>query len=477
MILRFGVLDWAILAAYIAALLLLGLRGARSRRGDAEDFLVGGRTLTVPAFVAGLVSTWYGGILGVGEFSYLNGLSNWVVFGAPYYVFALVFALFFARKVRESASYSIPDMLYRQYGRRTGLLGSLLVYFNSSPAPYTLMLAVLLQVVTGWSLLLCVLFGTVVSVLSVYSGGFRAVARIDRVQFVLMFGGFLLLLAFLIPRHGVFPFLANALPETHFHLFGGHGWQYILVWFFIALWTLVSPQFHQFTLSAKSPQVARRGIVLSVLCWFALDGITTLSGMYARALLPDMANAAMAYPLLAESVLPEMFKGLFFLGLLATVMSTNDGLLFIASVTAGRDIAGRLRPSTDEDADRRLTRYGVLFTALLSAVAALLFPSVIELWYIIGTLFIPALLLPLTAAYYPRLALAPRATFVVMLAAFGLSLLSFVLGRLSDSGAYPLGIEPMYVGLALAIGSYAFGMLRRRNGNTKRDAAQGHTPL
>ena len=161
--------------------------------------------------------------------------------------------------------------LYRQYGRRTGLLGSLLVYFNSSPAPYTLMLAVLLQVVTGWSLLLCVLFGTVVSVLSVYSGGFRAVARIDRVQFVLMFGGFLLLLAFLIPRHGVFPFLANALPETHFHLFGGHGWQYILVWFFIALWTLVSPQFHQFTLSAKSPQVARRGIVLSVLCWFALE--------------------------------------------------------------------------------------------------------------------------------------------------------------------------------------------------------------
>ena len=51
-------------------------------RGAAE-YLVMGRTLALPAFVATLVSTWYGGVLGVGEYSYRYGISNWLVFGLP----------------------------------------------------------------------------------------------------------------------------------------------------------------------------------------------------------------------------------------------------------------------------------------------------------------------------------------------------------------------------------------------------------
>ena len=71
---------------------MIGLRASRSREaGDAIDFLLAGRSLTLPVFVMTLVSTWYGGILGVGEFSYRYGISNWVIQGVPYYVFAAVF--------------------------------------------------------------------------------------------------------------------------------------------------------------------------------------------------------------------------------------------------------------------------------------------------------------------------------------------------------------------------------------------------
>ncbi len=460
-LLHFTWIDWTIVAAYLGFLLYLGFRGSTLNRSSAEQFILGGRMLSLPGFVAALVATWYGGILGVGEFSYQYGIANWFVFGFPYYIFALVFALFFARRVRDTGTYSIPDQLYRCYDRKTGLLGSVLVFFNSSPAPYLLMLAVLLQVVTGWNFLLCLTLGSLVSMVYVYAGGFRAVVRTDLLQFTLMFGGFFLLLFFLVSDYGLEPFLSANLPPMHLTLSGGNSWQYILVWFFIALWTLVSPQFHQFTLSAKSPRTARSGILISILFWFIFDTATTLSGLYARALLPDLTQPSMAFPLLGDAALPAAAKGLFYVGMLATVMSTTDGLTFIAALTVGRDIIARWGGRDDDRSITRYTQYGVLFTTGISAVAVLLFPSVIDLWYVIGTLFIPALLLPLTASYYPRLRLGGTQTFVAMTGGFLVSFASFAAGHAMAANAapqYPLGIEPMYAGLSVSVLLYAAGL-------------------
>ena len=473
-LLHFTTADWLLVVVYLGLLLYLGLRGNRLGTTTSSEFILGGRMLSLPGFVAALVTTWYGGILGVGEFSYLYGIANWVVFGAPYYVFAVVFAFVFARRVRDSGLYSIPDVLYERYDRKTGLLGSVLVFFNSSPAPYTLMLAVLIQVVTGWPLLSCLLLGTGISVVYVFVGGFRAVVRIDKLQFTLMFLGFILLLGFLVSEYGFGEFLVSRLPAAHLTLTGGHDAQYILVWFFIALWTLVSPQFHQFTLSARTPSTAKRGIMVSVACWFVLDGITTLSGLYARALLPGLEDPSMAYPLLADQVLPAVAKGLFFLSMFATVMSTNDGLMFIAALTVGRDVVSTLTGKRDDAALKRYLRTGVVFTAIMSMGWALLFPSVIDLWYVIGTLFIPALLLPLSGAYYPRIRISANMTFVAMAAGFVVSLVSFVYGQMIVTGdipSYPLGIEPMYSALILSVAIYAIGLFRRGRTSRKTSAA------
>ena len=123
-----------------------------ARRNETEDFLLAGRTLTLPMFVATLVSTWYGGILGVGEFSYRYGISNWVVFGAPYYVFALLFALLLAKRIRATNHLTIPDKLEASYDRRTALLGGVLTFFLITPAAYVLMVGILIQLVFGLDL-------------------------------------------------------------------------------------------------------------------------------------------------------------------------------------------------------------------------------------------------------------------------------------------------------------------------------------
>ena len=86
--------DLLAIALYIILLLYLGFRTFRqTNRSRQDDFLLANRTLTLPSFVATLVTTWYGGILGIGEFAYNYGLSTWVVFGLPYYIFALLYAV------------------------------------------------------------------------------------------------------------------------------------------------------------------------------------------------------------------------------------------------------------------------------------------------------------------------------------------------------------------------------------------------
>ena len=82
----------------------------RRRRGrSAVEYLLAGRSLTVPVFVMTLVSTWYGGILGVGEFTYSVGIATWVMQGVPYYIFAILFAFLLAGRIRSSGGATIPD--------------------------------------------------------------------------------------------------------------------------------------------------------------------------------------------------------------------------------------------------------------------------------------------------------------------------------------------------------------------------------
>lgn len=459
--LTFSPVDWIVVGLYLALIFYMGLKGARLNRSSTEQFLLGGRMLTLPAFVASLVATWYGGILGVGEFSYLHGLSNWFVFGFPYYVFAAVFAVFFARRVRESEVYSIPDRMLNSYGKPVSILSSVFVFFLSSPAPYFLMFAVLIQVVTGWSLVVSLLIGTATVIVYVFVGGFRSVVRTDLIQFTLMFFGFALLLGYLFSDYG-FSVIHDRVPHEMLTLTGGHTWQYIAVWFFIALWTLVAPQFHQFVLSARTPTVARKGIVISIACWMVFDAMTTLSGLYARAILSDIPNATMAYPALAEAALPVIAKGLFFVGMLATIMSTTDCLTLISAMTLGRDVYARLRNLHEDMRVRLVVQYGVLVTAVVSVLSVLFFPSVIELWYVIGTLFIPGLLLPLISTYLRRMQLSPSITFTSMVLSFLVSLVWFVDGHPGiGTPPYIGNIEPMYAGLTVSVCIYSAGFFLR----------------
>ena len=142
-----NVLALVLVVIYATALLALS---AGRRGGTAIDYLLDGRRLTLPAFVATLVTTWYGGVLGIGEYTWRFGISSWIVFGVPYYAAAVVFAFWLAPRLRRTGAVTLPDLLVAAYGRRASTVGAVAVYVSTVPVAYVLMVAVLLGQITMW---------------------------------------------------------------------------------------------------------------------------------------------------------------------------------------------------------------------------------------------------------------------------------------------------------------------------------------
>ncbi len=459
---EFAWIDWLFVAAYFIFLIWISWKKGWKAESE-EDFLLSGRKVTLPAFVATLVSTWYGGILGVGEWSYQFGISQWLILGAPFYIFSALFAIFLAGKIRMNKALTIPEAVARQYSERAGRISALPIFILVSPAPYILMLGLLFQYLSGGTapFLFYASLVALFSVLYITIGGFGAVIRTDILQVVLMFSGFIILLIYAAIEFGGFGTLISTLPADHLDITGGHSWQYVLVWFFIALWTFVDPSFHQRAAAAESPAVARKGIFYSIGFWMAFDFLTCFAGLYAFAILGSgLEQPVLAYPILADQILPAGLKGLFFLSLLATIMSTLDSYLFISGQTLGRDFLLKYFPTVKPNL---LTRISILVSALLGILLIIVYPSVIDLWYVIGSIFIPGLLVPVLGIYLNMFRLPSRYVIYSITGCTMISLSWLILGTWYPDydGSYTFfGIEPFYPGLLAAILLWIAGRMK-----------------
>jgi SSS family solute:Na+ symporter len=458
---QLSIIDKSIILLYLFTIIAVGLLHSRRHSDSVDNYLLAGRRLSLPAFIATLVSTWYGGILGVGEFTYRYGILNWVTQGLPYYVFALLFALFLAPKIRKSSFYTIPDQLYHSYGKIPGILGSIIIFILVSPASYFLMTALLLSFIFNIPFWVAFSIAVIFSMLYVYLGGFQSVVNTDIVQFILMFMGFFILVLTLLHSGNGLAVLKSDLPATHLKLFGESSFQYVIVWFFIALWTFVDPGFYQRCYAARTPHTARLGILISILFWMVFDLLTTISGLFARALFPGI-EPLLSFPILGDQILPDMLKGLFFVGMLATIMSTLDSSSFIAAVTFGRDIVWRCNKEKDT---RQYTRLGLLVAIAVSIILILFFPSVVKIWYTLGTLCIPPLLIPLISNFNHRLRMSPKGATICIAGTFLITLLWFLVGIYRGDLKNPFylwQIQPFYTGLFISIVIYIVDQFKHR---------------
>jgi SSS family solute:Na+ symporter len=288
-----------------------------------------------------------------------------------------------------------------------------------------------------------------------------------------MFAGFILILIFSGIEFGTTDFISASVPENHLKITGGMSPTFIIIWFLIALWTFADPGFHQRCYAAKTGNIAMKGILISIFFWALFDFLTTATGLFARGVLPELDNPVLAFPLFAEKVLPAGIKGIFYAALFATILSTQISFLFLSGTTIGRDFiyrgvvphSGRKTDFQTTNAEARLKNYtviGLIISGLLAAFLAYLIPSVIEIWYTIGSLFIPGIILPVISAYYPKLKVSAKFILIEMIGAFLSSTIWYFVRNEFANTKILNEVEPMLVGIIVAIVIHLSGFIYKK---------------
>ena len=458
--LSLNLFDILIIIFFFITVVGIGFWAGRKSSGEPDDYLLSGRQVGLKLFVLTTVSTWYGGILGVGEFTYRYGIVSWFTQGFPYYIFAFLFAIFFARKIREASLFTIPDKLTEVYGKKAGLLSAVIVFLLVSPAPYLLMTANLISLIFDINLIYSLLLALFLSLIYLFRGGYRADLYTDVIQFFVMFAGFILIFIFCYNYAGGLDYLSKSLPPEHLKLDGGTSTTFIIVWFLIAMWTFADPGFHQRCYAAKNGNVAVKGIIISIFFWFIFDFLTTSTGLYARALLPDIKSPVTAYPLLSGVVLPNGLRGIFYAAMFATIMSTTNSFLFLSATTIGRDFIFRLSGDAKENRLKSYTVIGLAVSGLFAVVLAYTIPSVIEIWYTIGSLCIPSIILPVISSYYSAIRVSKKIIIAEMILSLTAGTTWYFIRDNFDYDIYI--IEPMLVGVIIAVIIHFSGLLAEK---------------
>ena len=440
--------DWLVFAAVLAATFMLVVYGthrkhkASSAQANFLDYMLMGRQLTLPLFIATLAATWYGGIFGVTQFAFEKGIYAFLIQGIFWYVTYLLFAFLIAPAVRKFNAMTLPQLVTQMFGIWSGRLSSIFNFFNVLPIAYAISLGIFLQTLTRGDFFVCTALGLLAIICYSALSGFRAVVYSDVIQFIAMYVAVAVVLLFSYLTYGGYDFLQQHLPASHFTLLSDEPLLPTLVWGFIALTTLVDPNFYQRVFAARSLAVARKGIVCTTCIWITFDLCTVLGAMYARAAYPNL-DAAQAYLTYGLTILPVGLKGLLLAGICATILSTMDSYLFIASTSVSFDMFGYQSKS------RWPHVLALVLTGLLTLTLVQLFHNDIpQVWKVLGTYSAACLLLPVTYGYLSRHKLRDwQFVTICLAAATGVTVWKLFPANLQ--------LDEMYVGIAISAAGIA----------------------
>jgi SSS family solute:Na+ symporter len=243
------------------------------------------------------------------------------------------------------------------------------------------------------------------------------------------------------------------LPASHFDWSGGETLSATLVWGFIALSTLVDPNFYQRCLAAESDKVAKNGIFISTVIWFLFDCCTTLGALYARAALPD-ANPQHAYLQFAMQLVPQGVRGLILAGILATILSTLDAYLFNAATCLSYDFY-----NFKEKFKIWHHHIALIFVAILSIGLGIQFDGdVVGVWKTLGSFSAACLLFPLLIGQWrPGTISEKEFCWAVSLGVFGI-----VSWKILNQVYGISPIDEFYIGLLLTTIPLLPSLLRKK---------------
>ena len=426
----------AALLLYLAATMAIGIK---AKATTLEKFIIGDR-LSTKALVATIVSTFYGAsaILGGVSLTYQMGLGV-IWFMVPFYL-GNIAVVFLIKKIADSERYTLPDFLGDFYGKEFAIASSILLATLCLIPEEIIAGGKILSTFTSMPVEVAMGIMAFVLVVPVAIGGMKADVKTDVVQFVLM----LFMLAMMVPftlsclRSGI----TSGIPEGYFNPFSYISAQEIAV-FFILLFFLpiTSAPLYQRFFASESEACSRKSVLYSIAIWMAVDSIIILCGFAALRLFPDLPDPDTSLIVLGTA-LPAVGRGIFFVGLLAVIMSTVNSFLQSGASSLAYDVFRHFRPATSEGELLALSRLFVIVLGILSLGLALWFQMIVPALLFTLSMWTAGILVPTLTALMGRKLRKDTALY---------SLLIGALSSLVWKIVQPFDIDALFIGLGSSL--------------------------
>lgn len=443
----------ALLLAYAALQVALGLWLARSVRGGAA-FFVADRQLGAGLLFATLLAAnvGAGSTVGATGLGYTHGLAAWWWVGAAA-IGSAVQALWVGPAMRrDSAAHDLRtagDWLRWRYGVATRGVVAVLLWVGSLAilAGQLIAMATVLEAVAGIPRPASAALGGCVVMAYFASGGLRGAAGVNVVQVTVKVVGFGIALPLVLAAAGGWrPVLAGAaaagLDDPWRH--GAAGWPLVFV---LAPAFVVSPGLLQKVFGARNDAAVRRGVGANALALLCFAPMPALFGLAAHALHPGLANPELALPTLLAKDLSPAVGALGLAALFSAELSAADAVLFMLSTSLARDLwQGTLRPDASDASVLRAARVAAVGAALAGVAIAISQPSVAAALTVFYSLMSAGLFVPVVGGLAWRRAGPAAGTAAAVAGALGL----VVARTWAPAGGWPAWFPPSLAGIVLS---------------------------
>lgn len=390
-------LDYIAMLAYFLVLIWIGVSVVRSRneKNKYDSFLAADRNMNLLQTTSSAAATDIGGgfSIAMGGLGFTLGVSgSWMIAVSGLSIVMVSFLM--VPKVKRWSDkvkgLTTGDLFAARFDRKTGTLAAVVIGLSWFTFVGGQIIAggKLLQVTLNMNLTVAVLVSGAVILAYTTMGGLKAVIYTDVFQMlVLMIGIVFIAVPIGLIEVGGWSAMAQQFSSSdstkHLLDWSAVGWRQMLGWFFaiFPVW-FISIAAMQRIIAARDVKTAQRGFFLTGIPieWplFAIG--STMIGLFARYLIPDLTDPELATPMIIMQLLPAGIAGLVIAAYIAAVMSSADSCLMGPVAIFTNDIYKRyINPDSSELHLVRVARYATLILGILAIVTAYLIPNVLDL--------------------------------------------------------------------------------------------------
>ena len=454
-------LDFLAMLAYFLVLIWIGVSVVRAKEKNSkiDSFLAADRNMNLVQTTSSAAATDIGGgfSIAMGGLGFTLGVSgSWMIAVSGLSVVMVSFLM--VPKVKRWSDkvkgLTTGDLFEARFDRRTGTLAAVVIGLTWFTFVGGQIIAggKLLQVTLNMNLTFAVLLSGAIILAYTTMGGLKAVIYTDVFQmFVLMIGIVFIAVPIGLIEVGGWGAMVekfNSSPETEDLLnWGAVGWQQMLGWFFAVfpVW-FISIAAMQRIVAARDVKTAQRGFFLTGIPieWplFAIG--STMIGLIARFLIPDLADPELATPMIIMQLLPAGIAGLVIAAYIAAVMSSADSCLMGPVAIFTNDIYKKyLKPQSSQDHLVKVARYTTIFLGILAIATAYLIPNVLDLILYAYTFGSAGIFFPMLGLLFWRRTTATGAFWSMLLGGSSAVIYS-ILGE-------PFGFAASYLGWLIGL--------------------------